>query len=394
MSRRQFSRSAMRWVFATSRWIRPTRRSSSAFPLPTITLASPTCALFAAVRCTTPGSQQRTNSCSTWSKANSIRLTSRLHLRDVEKLRRPFRRWMVVLASGTLSAAVTLELGGEPLTAVAAFIVATITGYVGVWMATHKAPAFFINLVLALMATLAAVGISQTDVKVKASLVVVGGIIMLLPGMSLVVAAQEAIGSFSLTAAARIVELTVSTIGIVAGVLFGLVAADRFDVQMQVIVRSDSNAAIITVALVAAGCASISAAVTYQSPRKLALMCGLVAAIGYAIHIGLEQQALFGTPGAAAAIPAVAIGFASKLMGARLRVPTVLVTVPAIVPLLPGLAVYQGLLALTQSHPFEGIGYLVNAVSIAIALAGGVLLGQLIGGRPSQYVSRHPSGRR
>ena len=46
---------------------------------------------------------------------------------------------------------------------------------------------------------------------------VVGGIIALLPGMSLMVAAQEAISLFAVTAAARVVELTMATVGIVAG---------------------------------------------------------------------------------------------------------------------------------------------------------------------------------
>jgi uncharacterized membrane protein YjjB (DUF3815 family) len=137
--------------------------------------------------------------------------------------------------------------------------------------------------------------------------------------------------------------------------------------------------------MVAAGVASLAAAVTYQSPRRLALTVGVIGALG----VGLDTltREVINSPGAAVAVPAIAIGFLSKLLATRLHVPTILVTVPAIVPLLPGLAVYQGLLSLTQSEPIEGISSLVGAISIAIALAGGVLLGQLIGGRPSQYVN-------
>jgi len=51
------------------------------------------------------------------------------------------------------------------------------------------------------------------------------------------------------------------------------------------------------------------------------------------------------------------------------------------VPLLPGLAVYQGLLALSENDPQTGLASLVRAMAIAIALAAGVLLGQLLGGR-------------
>lgn len=315
-----------------------------------------------------------------------------VRLREVEHLRRPYRRWMVVLASGALSAAVTVELDGGPLTALIAFIASTVTGYVGVLLATRKVPTFFVNILLALISTLAAVGVSATDLDVKASLVVVGGIIMLLPGMSLVVASQEAIESFSVTAAARMVELTVATIGIVAGVLIGLVVADQRSIQMQVAVRPDTTPALITIGTIAAACIAITAAVTYQSPRRLALYGAMVAGIGFGIRALMEIP--FDSPGVATAIPAVVIGFIAKLMGARLRVPIVLVAVPAIVPMLPGLSVYQGLLAMTQGKTLDGIGYLVNAATIAIALAGGVILGQLIGGRPSRRLLSNPLRKR
>jgi len=313
-------------------------------------------------------------------------------LAEVERLRRPFQKWMVVVASGVLSSAIAVKLGGGSQTALLAFVTASITGILGIRLATRRAPAFFTNIVLALIATLVAVGVSQTDWKVKASLVVVGGIIALLPGMSLVVAAQEAIGSFSVTAAARMVELFVATIGIVVGVLLGLQLADRLDVRLQVTVGTDNGVKELTVAMIAAGVAALAAAVTYQSPRRLAFTVGLVGALG----VGLDEAArtIIDSPGAAVVLPAVVIGFVGKLIGARLYVPTILVTVPAIVPLLPGLAVYQGLLSLTQGEPLKGITFLVGAISIAVGLAGGVLLGQLIGGRPSRYLNELPRTRR
>jgi uncharacterized membrane protein YjjP (DUF1212 family) len=313
-----------------------------------------------------------------------------VRLGEVERMRRPFQRWLIVVASGALSAAITVGLGGNALTAAIAFTTASVTWFAGERMTRRKVPAFFVNIVLALSATLVAVGLTAADVKVKSSLVVVGGIISLLPGMSLMVAAQEAIGSFAVTAAARIVELTVSTVGIVAGVLFGLVIAKEFDVQMQVIVGPRGGAGTVTAAVLAAGVASIAASVTYQSPRRLALVAGTVGSLGVLVLAAVEP--LITSPGASTAIPAVVIGLASKLIGARLRVPTVLVTVPAIIPLLPGLALYQGLLFVTKNEPTKGIASLVEAVSIALALAAGVLLGQIVGRRPARRVEMRHHG--
>ncbi|MCZ3387447.1 MAG: threonine/serine exporter family protein [Actinomycetia bacterium] len=317
-------------------------------------------------------------------------------LSEIEQLRRPYPRWFVIIAFGALSAGITVQLGAlstdgaerlnpkDFLTPAVAFFAAVATGFVGNLMARRRIPSFFVNLVLAFGSALIAVGVTQIEttsdeIRVKTSLVIVGGIIALLPGMSLMVAAQEAIGSFAVTAAARIVELTFSTIGIVSGVLLGLIIADELGVEMADALRLDSNATTITTAVVAASVAAAAAAITYQSPGRLALVGGALAGLG--IFVDFTFANIINSPGATTAVAAIAIGFASRLFSARLRVPPVLLTAAGIIPLLPGLAVYQGLLALSRNDPDKGIPTLVEAATIAIALAAGVLLGQLLAGR-------------
>ncbi len=323
-------------------------------------------------------------------------------LSEIEHLRRPYPRWFVIVAFGALSAAITVQLGAlssgakdtlsasDFLTPAVAFLAAVATGLVGNLMARRRIPTFFINLVLAFGSAMIAVGVTQLEstsdeIRVKTSLVIVGGIIALLPGMSLMVAAQEAIGSFAVTAAARIVELTFSTIGIVSGVLLGLIIADELKISMAVTVRPDANATTITAAVIAAAVAAAAAGITYQSPARLAVVGGGIAGLGILVGGALSSLGVFDdNPGATTAVAAIAIGFASRLFGARLHVPPVLLTAVGIIPLLPGLAVYSGLLALSRGEPDDldqGIASLVEAATIAIALAAGVLLGQLIAGR-------------
>ncbi len=316
-------------------------------------------------------------------------------LTEIEHLRRPYPRWFVIVAFGTLSAAITVQLGAlsnqgpdrlsakDFLTPTVAFLAAVATGLVGNRMSRRRVPTFFVNFVLAFGSAMIAVGVtkleSTSSVEVKTSLVIVGGIIALLPGMSLMVAAQEAIGSFAVTAAARIVELTFSTIGIVSGVLLGLIIARELGVPMADALRLETSATTITTAIVAASVAAAAAAITYQSPARLAIVGGALAGLG--IFVYGTVSTVSSSPGATTAAAAIVIGFASRLLGARLRVPPVLLTAAGIIPLLPGLAVYQGLLALSRNDPPKGIASLVEAATIAIALAAGVLLGQLVAGR-------------
>jgi uncharacterized membrane protein YjjP (DUF1212 family) len=316
----------------------------------------------------------------------------------IEHLRRPYPRWFVVVAFGLLSASITVQLGGSIFTALIAFGAAVLTGVLGNRMARMHVPTFFVNLVLALGASLVAVVVTANQdslhgLDIKTPLVIVGGIIALLPGMTLMVAAQEAIGSFAVTAAARFVELMFATVGIVAGVLIGLVIADEFSVNMATVVRPDNDALRVTAAVLAASVAATFAAVTYQSPIRLAITGGVLAGLGYFIFIWSNDHIT--NSGVATAFPAVAIGLMAGLFARRQKIPPVLLTAAGIIPLLPGLAVYQGLLYLskdtdtttglpTPTDINNGVASLVEAASIAIALAAGVLLGQLIAGRLMQ----------
>jgi uncharacterized membrane protein YjjB (DUF3815 family) len=219
---------------------------------------------------------------------------------------------------------------------------------------------------------------------VKPFLLIVGGIVALLPGMTLIVAAQEAMGSFAVTAAGRLIDVAFATIGIVSGVLLGLVIGDEIGVTISIPVRHvaagiDTAGPALLIVMVTAGIASAAAAVTYQSPVRVAVLGAAMGAIGLGVLELVDP--LIDSVGTAVAVPAFAIGLISRSLSIRLNVPTDLVTVPGLVPLLPGLAVFRGLVALTQNEPLRGIAALVEAGSIAIALPVGALLGQLIAGR-------------
>ncbi len=73
---------------------------------------------------------------------------------------------------------------------------------------------------------------------------------------------------------------------------------------------------------------------------------------------------------------AVLIGMVSYAVAGRVRVPPLVVVVSAIVPMLPGLAIYRGLTLLSEGG--NGLLSIINAAAIAIALASGVILGEYI----------------
>jgi uncharacterized membrane protein YjjB (DUF3815 family) len=76
----------------------------------------------------------------------------------------------------------------------------------------------------------------------------------------------------------------------------------------------------------------------------------------------------------------VSPGFSGEVLTGRLKAPPQLIAVCGIVPLLPGLTIYDGLFrTVVDSDINGGLTALVRAGAIGLALAAGVTLGEFLG---------------
>lgn len=82
---------------------------------------------------------------------------------------------------------------------------------------------------------------------------------------------------------------------------------------------------------------------------------------------------------ATSALAAVVIGFGGYVVALIQRALPLSLVVPGIVPLLPGLTIYGGMLLLSSGQTINGNVTLLDAASRGLALAAGVLVGELVG---------------
>jgi len=297
-------------------------------------------------------------------------------LRVVETTEAGYGRTIVTLAFGVMAAAIVVSLGGNALTSAIAFGSAILVDLAGRFIGARGAPAFFVNAVGALIASMVAVAFTAADADAPSALVVAGGIMALLPGLSLVVASQEAIGRFPVTAGARLIDLIAAAAGIVAGVLIALLIADKLDIAMIAAQRFATDRGIAWVGVIAAGIAASASAASSRSPISMFLPAALAGALGVAVLRGMATVSH--SEGAATALAAAAVGVLAEGLARWRRVPPVLIIAPGVIPLLPGLTLYRGLLEYSQGRPSAGTADLVESITLALALAAGVLFGELI----------------
>jgi uncharacterized membrane protein YjjP (DUF1212 family) len=284
------------------------------------------------------------------------------------------RRWTVTLGWGVMGTGVALTLGGSPVVCLLAFLAACAIDRTQRLMSRHRIPSFYVQAAGGFVATLVAVTAAATAAEVNPSRVVTAGIVMLLAGVGLVGATQDAMTGFPVTASARLLDAMLDTAGIIAGVGLGLTFADVLGVELSTFKPGETGLAEAGVTVCGATLAAAGFAFASYAPLRALVAVGLVGALGQAVLLGVERAGLGRTWASAAA--AVTIGAVCYLVAGRFRVPPLVVVVPAIVPLLPGLDIYRGLALLAEGN--DGVLQLAAAAGTALALAAGVILGQYL----------------
>jgi uncharacterized membrane protein YjjP (DUF1212 family) len=289
----------------------------------------------------------------------------------------PYRRRIHALGWWGMAGCVGILLGGGWLVSlVAALTTGAIEQLIRV-LGRRGLPMFFQQAVGAAVATATAVLLLVWNVGVSSSLVVAAGIVVLLAGLSLVGAAEDAISGFPVTAAGRAFEVLTLTAGIVAGIAGVLDLAQRARLPLAVVDPSPSTVPFAVALAAAAGIAGFWALASRARPRAVGVAT-LAGALAWTTYSG--AGALGAGPAVAAATAAVVVGFCEESLTDRLRVPPLLVAVCGIVPLLPGLAIYQGLFAIVVGHDLpSGTDTLVGAAVVGLGLAAGVVLGRYLG---------------
>ena len=283
------------------------------------------------------------------------------------------KRYAETLGWGVMGIGVALTLGGSPTVCGLAFLAACAIDRTRQVMSRVRLPSFYLQAAGGFVATLIAVA-AATVLEVNPSRVVTAGIVMLLAGIGLLGATQDAMTGFPVTASARLINAMLDTAGIIAGVAGGLTLGDVLGVGISSFNPGAAGLAAAGVTVLGAALAAAGFAFASYAPLRSLVAVGLVAALGQAVALGVGTLALGQAWGPAAA--AVVIGTVCYLVAGRFRVPPLVVVVPAIVPLLPGLEIYRGLALLAEGQ--DGVLQLAAAAGTAIALSAGVILGQYV----------------
>jgi uncharacterized membrane protein YjjB (DUF3815 family) len=245
-------------------------------------------------------------------------------------------------------------------------------------MSSRQLPLFYRQVGGGMIAATFTVLALQAGLVDNPSRVVTANIVMLLAGIGFVGAVQDALTGFLLTAGARFTEALLATAGIIAGVGGGLSISEVLGVDMGRLNPGATGTGELSQVLVGSALCAAAFGFASYAPTRVLPAIAASAALAYAVQRTLVLHGL--TQSWATALAALTIGILSYPLSTRLRVPPLVVIVPAIVPMLPGLAIYRGLALLNEggARASEGLLSLITAAAVALALASGAIFGQYL----------------
>ncbi len=118
---------------------------------------------------------------------------------------------------------------------------------------------------------------------------------------------------------------------------------------------------------------TIAFGVLFQAPRKTLVPSGIIGAVGWVVFIYLGKELEYSSF-YANFFATVALSLLSELSARLFRQPTTIFVIPGIIPIVPGLGIYQGMTTIIEKNYERGLGILLTACTDAVAIALGIMV--------------------
>lgn len=119
--------------------------------------------------------------------------------------------------------------------------------------------------------------------------------------------------------------------------------------------------------------ATIAFAVLFNAPKKTLAPAGLIGAVGWAVYLFMRDFLGYSSP-LSIFCATVVLSLMSELFARIYKQPVTVFTIPGIIPLVPGLPIYQGMYYMIMNAYSIGIEKLIKASLEAGAISLGILL--------------------
>jgi len=280
--------------------------------------------------------------------------------------------WSHVVAFGVASGAAAEFFGGGWADMAAAGGLGLVGGLLG-WVAGRRETlARLYEFLLTLIVAFAAGALDRWVAPLNTAAVVIGSIVVLLPGLTLTLALNELGTGHLVAGTARLTGSLMTFLQIGLGVGLGTRLAALLPAEPLAGAPVPPPPGVVWLLLVAT---ALALGVLFRArPREFPwIVAGALLAF-WGARFGV---ALLGA-GLGSVLGALAVGVAGNLFARLRRKPAVVVIVPSIILLVPGAIGYRSLSFLLEKDVLSGIDNAFTALLVGVSLVAGLLLANLL----------------
>ncbi|MBV8756125.1 MAG: threonine/serine exporter family protein [Deltaproteobacteria bacterium] len=282
-----------------------------------------------------------------------------------------FGRALSTLVHGVTSAGLAVFFGGTLQDVLLAGAIGLTLGLLAQLIARSTDQTRVFELVGAAFAAFAAGVMSSWSPRISPSLVTLAALVILLPGMSLTVAMTELATRNLIAGTARLMSAVIVLLELVVGVALGERAATAL-VHVRTGVPLPLPEYANWIALVAS---SLGVAVLVQAQlRAFGWILG-ACVVGY---VGSRYGTAWLGPQMGVLVGAFALGVLSNLYARQLHRPAQVVSVPAVLLLVPGSMGLRGMTSLLDKETLTGIETVFAMFIVATAIVAGLLIANAV----------------
>lgn len=296
-----------------------------------------------------------------------------IQLHEIRSMPDGYTKGVQVASFGVVGSCVAVLVGGNITVVIAAGVIGLIVGAIVFGLSSLKYPQHLTNVIAGFVASGIASAVQAWLATSNFELTALSALIVLVPGLSLTISINELATQNLASGSARIAGSITTMLTIIFGVYMGheFVSA-MHTIPPSVASQTPSLLASILILAPIGFCLAVMFRTRYRDIPWLLVST-------FASYGTLRLAGGYFGPFAAVAIASVVAGVTSRLLSRRLRIPSAVMLMPALILLVPGSLGFSGMsqIMLREDLP-SGIRLLTTMMLTAVAIVAGQLVTDVI----------------
>ncbi len=289
-------------------------------------------------------------------------------LQKIDEIK-PMRWFVALLADVMVAATFAVFFGGGWRDALAAAIAGLVIFVFNRFTTRLKSNRIVFNLLASIVAGAVCIGLVRIGLGQNLDYIVIGVIMLLIPGMAMTGAIEDLLIGDTITGLLRLCEAIIAACAIAAGVAIATFALNATELVNLASEISQNMLIQLAMAFLSAGFFGLKLGMKRKTRLWMAALGGL---LGWGTYLLADY---FGANDFLACLIASMVGaLAAQIMARTFRAPATVFLVPAIIPLVPGRALYYTLSSIINNEEALSSAWGTTTVLEALAIALGMVV--------------------